>query len=353
MSAKLVSAIYIWLDAKQNLRDKEWSIYMNDRYRVGHLPQWKFDGSSTGQAIGEFSDVFICPVYVCKNPFRKNDRENILVLCETYNPNETRHKTNLRYRLKELMEKYKEHEPWAGFEQEWFVTLDGQPIGASFRDLVPQGPYFCSVGIDVNFGGEIKDEHYNLCLDAGLSIAGTNTEVAPGQHEFQIGPIKREACPKDALTTCDELIIARWLLHKIAASYGLGVSFDPKPMEGDWNGSGCHTNFSIKEMREKDGIQKIYEAAERLKINHSQNIQAYGEGNEQRLSGQHETSSIDVCDIGIGDRGKAIRIPTDVAREGRGYMEIRQPAANCSPYLVLTAIIETVLGNRYKHQKTD
>lgn len=48
------------------------------------LPYWNYDGSSTAQAPGTDSEVYLIPRRIFKDPFRKGN--NILVMCDQYLP---------------------------------------------------------------------------------------------------------------------------------------------------------------------------------------------------------------------------------------------------------------------------
>merc|ERR1719333_2027599 len=166
------------------------------------------------------------------------------------------------------MIKYKAHDPWFGIEQE-YTLMKPCKVGET-----SQGPYYCGAGTGVAIGRAVADEHYIKCIQAGVKIAGINAEVMPGQWEYQIGPAR-------GTEIGDHMRIARYIMLRVIESQGVVVSFSPKPMEGDWNGAGCHTNFSIKSMREKGGYEVITKVCEAFGTKAKEHIEEYGEGNEK------------------------------------------------------------------------
>ena len=328
MTAKL--AEYIWVDGTYptpGLRSKTKVLGVDEE-----PPIWGFDGSSTNQAEGHDSDCVLKPVKIVSDPLRQG--RDLLVLCEVLNTDMTPHKTNTRSACTSVANIYQEDDTWFGLEQEYTLMQNGRPLGFPENGFpAPQGQYYCSVGASNAFGRPIAEKHLEACLAAGLRISGVNAEVCPGQWEYQVGP----SGPVEA---SDDLWLARYLLERIAEDYDVTVSYDAKPVEGDWNGSGCHTNFSTKQMRESYDACK--EAANALGHDPAEHIMNYGVGISQRLTGLHETCSYREYRWGVSDRGASVRIPWQVARDKKGYIEDRRPNANCDPYTVTRLIVNTV-----------
>jgi glutamine synthetase len=334
-----VQAEYIWIGGSgQDLRSKTLSLESEVK-SISELPVWNYDGSSTGQAPGKDSEVYLKPVATFPDPFRRG--KNILVLCETCLPDGklTPIPTNTRFAANEIMSKAREHVPWFGIEQEYTLfEADGvTPLGWPTNGFpAPQGPYYCSVGANNAFGRRVVEAHYRTCLYAGVKISGCNAEVMPGQWEYQVGPC-------EGISSGDHVWLARYLMHRVCEDFGVIVSFDPKPKTGDWNGAGCHTNYSTKAMREDGGYKEIEKAIEKLGVKHAEHIRVYGEGNDRRLTGAHETAPIDKFSYGVANRGASVRIPRQAFLNGKGYFEDRRPASNMDPYIVTSKIVQTTI----------
>jgi glutamine synthetase len=332
-----ITAEYIWIDGQKptaKLRSK--TKIIDSVKSIGDVPEWGYDGSSTYQATGHFSDLLLRPVKMTPDPLHR-DRD-VLVLCEVLNPDGSVHPSNTRAHLRQVAERYADQEPWFGIEQEYTLFEGNRPLGWPDHGFpAPQGGYYCGVGSDEVFGRDLVEAHAAACMQAGIHIVGTNAEVMPAQWEFQIGAI-------GAPDIADELWLARWLLYRIGEEFGVSATLYPKPVKGDWNGAGAHTNFSTKATRAEGGMKVIEEAMKKLERNHDDHIKVYGAHNEERLTGLHETAPITSFRYGVSDRGASVRIPMATVNTGRGYFEDRRPAANMDPYEVCAKLIETVCG---------
>lgn len=352
---KAVIAEYVFIDGFNTTRSKTRIVTgrlfpgQEDRGLVFNVDVWNTDGSSTGQSQTKKSDIILAPRAMFNDPFNISTPEYkyILVLCDVLNPDGTPHSSNNRTKLFNVLsqigeEQLKKEDPWFGIEQEYLI-LDAKtntPFGG--YEWIPgkptseQGPFYCSAGGNVCFGREIAMEHMNACIAAGIAICGVNAEVAPAQWEFQIG-----IC--NPVVMGDHLWMARYILARVAEKHGAYISYDPKPLGTQWNGSGAHTNFSISRTRQsQSGMEEIHKIIKKLEGRHREHMVVYGDGNERRLTGIHETSNIGHFSYGDCDRGSSVRVPVNVLADGCGYLEDRRPASNADPYLVCTAILETV-----------
>ena len=323
---------YIWLAGytpTANLRSKT-KIVEDFGGKLENCPMWSFDGSSTQQAEGGSSDCLLKPVACYPDPVRKN---GFLVMTEVLNADGSPHESNGRSTIDD-----DDNDFWFGFEQEYFLWEPETNLPLGFpKDQTPQGQFYCSVGGKNTFGREIMDEHLDICLEAGINVEGTNAEVAAGQWEFQ-------TFAKGAKEAGDEMWIARYLLERVAENYGLAIEYHPKPLGAtDWNGSGMHANFSNNTLRtcgSEETYNKICEAFRPVVKEH---IDVYGADNDKRLTGEHETQSINEFSYGVSDRGASIRIPIMTVENGwKGWLEDRRPASNGDPYKIAGRIIKTV-----------
>ena len=325
---------YIWLDGyepTQSLRSKT-LIVADFSGDVADAPIWAFDGSSTEQAAGDASDCLLKAVAVFPDPDRFGG-DGFLIMAEVLQADGTPHPSNGRATIDDDDDDF-----WFGFEQE-YTLIDVEtdlPLGFPKDGYpAPQGPYYTSVGARNTFGRELVDEHLHLCLAAGLNVEGINAEVMMGQWEYQI-------FAKGAGRSGDEIWVARYLLERTAEKYGIAIDLHPKPIKGDWNGSGMHANFSNEAMREAGNRELFIKICETFSEHIQEHIAVYGADNDQRLTGAHETEALDKFSYGEFDRGASIRIPIGTIDDGwKGRLEDRRPASNADPYKVAAIIIKT------------
>lgn len=346
-----IFAEYIWIDGTRptKLTRSKTRILPDDAVNhsgnplepisIAGFPLWSSDGSSTCQASGRDSDIGLVPVRAVIDPLRGGN--SFLVLCEVLSPLGVPHASNTRAELRRVIDAGADAAgALFGFEQEYtFLSPDHRPLGFPAGGFPsPQGPYYCAVGSFNIFGRAVYEVFMQAAVLAGLALAGANFEVMPGQAEFQIGAV-------DALTACDHLWLARWLLHRITEEHHIAVTFDAKPVvEGDWNGAGMHANVSTQVMRQPGGLAHIEAACHALAQKRQEHLDVYGHGYQQRLTGHHETCSYHDFRFGIADRTASVRIPSHVAAAGHGYLEDRRPNANADPYEVAARLLRTILA---------
>lgn len=343
-----ICAEYVWIGGSGELRSKTRVLHIpeihikRNNINIDSFPKWNYDGSSTNQATTENSDIILEPCALFKDPFRGGP--NKLILCHAYDKENKPVACNNRQKALEIFNQKPEEEPWYGLEQEYFLINHNNhlPLGFSesntFMKKGQQGQYYCSAGFENAYGRHIAEEHLQKCIDAGIKISGINAEVAPGQWEFQIGPCV-------GIEEGDHLYMARYILQRVAEKYNVIVNLEPKPVPGNWNGSGCHMNFSTKNMRQgtsnKKGIEYINEAIEKLSKKHKEHMAVYGEDNDLRMTGSHETADYNTFSDGVSNRGASVRRGFNTIKDGRGYFEDRRPASNCDPYLITSKLFET------------
>ena len=337
---------YIWVGGDNELRSKtrviyDWSHGDPKNETIDLIPHWNYDGSSTNQAdCNKNTEVKIKPCFVCPDPLNKSDSQikYFLVLCDTYDIDDQPLATNTRYNANKLFQiDLFKNEPWYGLEQEYFIfPKNSSPLHSTEYGLMRENAeivcnrYYCGVN-NLSLERTIVTEHLDACIRAGLTISGINAEVSPSQWEFQIGPV-------EGITAGDQMLIAHFLLDRIAEKYDATICYDPKPFT-TLNGSGCHTNFSTVATRES--YDSILTYMSKLEKNHSLHISAYGKDNDKRLTGKNETSSMEQFSWGVGTRNTSIRIPNEVYANKKGYFEDRRPAANMDPYVVTSLIYKT------------
>jgi glutamine synthetase len=336
----MISAEYIWLGGNNEFRSKVRYV----KYE-SEITDWSYDGSSTGQASTENSEVILRPVA------KYYDTDKIFVLCETFYMKDSGELVPLVNNYRCRAAEYVKEEMWFGFEQEFFIyDLVREKMLGNYHNMPAQGQYYCGVEAvnDYRYGkaslenrnvGDVRgltEKIAQRCANLCLGITGWNLEVAPGQTEIQIFG--------KGLRACDDLMMMRYLAHRVLSEFSMKPVFSPKPIGSKWNGSGLHTNVSTGATRGEGGIEVIKRMMTMMAAAHAEHIAEYGEGNEARLTGLHETSSMNEFSWSVGGRHTSVRIPRLCAMEGKGYFEDRRPAANADPYRIAARIAKTITG---------
>ena len=130
------------------------------------------------------------------------------------------------------------YQPWFGMEQEFFIFDASTNVPIDFNMNNKQGKYYCSIDENPIKERYIMEEFIEKTSHAGICVCGINAEVAQGQWEFQIGPC-------EGILVGHHMMMARYILNRIAHMHSCKINYDPKALGNDWNGSGCHTNYSI------------------------------------------------------------------------------------------------------------
>jgi len=347
-----IIAEYLWLDVKLHMRSKYRTLvgqhtsdivsaFITRDVRVSKknvleiMPNWNYDGSSTGQCTTEQSEAILDPVNVIPHPFL---RQAVLVLCQTLARNGQPLLGNSRFDAEKAFDRIRDKHIWFGLEQEFFFfdKETKKPLGWKGRQQLEQGEYYCGINRSTESERAIMTELLETSLRVGLSMSGINQEVAPAQWEYQIGPV-------EGIEAADQMIFAKYILFSLCQKHNLYGAFHPKPLNGDWNGSGCHVNLSTKEMREEGGMKAIKNAIEKMSNDHENFIKRYtGRNNDMRLTGKHETSSMDTFSWSVGGRNTSVRVPYDTGRDGKGYLEDRRPGSSIDYYETLAKYTEYV-----------
>lgn len=349
MSERVIKLKYVWLDGLDTPMPRTKTRYIrqeeSDRnLELKDIPEWGFDGSSTGQADVSSSDMVLKPIKLYTSTENIN---NAYVMCEVYNIKDKPHISNSRSDLRKIFESDKNaDEINFGIEQEYVIInpKNQQPYkwpekyDEELKEMKtmfpgPQGRYYCGSGNFIR-GRDVVEEHARRCLDLGLKLTGTNAEVMLSQWEYQLGP-------QNALDLADDLVLARFLYDELADENDFAIETWPKLFKDNdaWAGTGCHINFSTPTlMNGSDNAKYIDSLLVDISEDHKKHIKVYGSGNEFRLTGKNETCHIDSFEWGNSDRSVAMRIPHNA-----NYIEDRRPGGNIDPYAALSALLESIL----------
>lgn len=292
-------------------------------------PLWNYDGSSTRQASTENSAVHLIPMKLYRHP-NKTLREKgaTLVLCGTSLPNDTIIETSRKMGNNEkgLM---------LGFELECFMIDNTKNVPVGYRHCEQCTDHYCSTSRDVDPRVQrFLDEVLETGIEMGIKLTGHNVEVAYGQIEFQVCNMGVDAC--------HDLEVLKYLMEYIGnkTEYNVRINYSCKPLGPHHNGSGMHTNFSNKKMRELNDVEYTTSIVEKLGTGHNEAMKIYGFDNETRLTGKHETSSYTEFTYAVASRAVSVRLQTKYNKETNQvvidatYAEDRRPNPTADQYLI-------------------
>lgn len=172
----------------------------------------------------------------------------------------------------------------------------------------------------------------------------TRLRPSAARHAAARRPVAPQIGPSEALPAADHLWAARYILSRVCEAFGVGVSWDPKPVPGDWPGCGCSVKFSTVETRVPgNGWFEIERQLSRLQQmeKHVMHMQAYGLGLDRRtgpLAGLFQPA----WDVGEGS-SSTLYVPSRVLLQRCGHWVDQRPGASLDPYIALLLLISTAL----------
>lgn len=335
---------YVWLDSNRNLRTKQKIIHFNQDYdeelfTLKNIPEWNYDGSSTGQAsIEGNTEIILRPVYITSPAYTSNpENQTVIAMCDIFDI--TGKCLSYRKEAEEYFnrEDVLKEDPWFGLEQEFFLFPKEKYNNGTinFNEISNKNEY---CGTNRNYTERsIISTFVESCNIFGITLSGINSEVSPHQWEFQLFG--------KGLNVCDQLYVARFILETIVEQQDYIVLYSPKINE-TISGSGCHVNFSTLSTRtQHTGYSVIEEYIKRFEENHMKLIDCCSEKNKERLSGKFETARWDRFTWGVGTRNTSIRVPNDTFKNKCGYLEDRRPGSDIDPYLYCKTMCKIALGH--------
>jgi len=217
-----------------------------------------------------------------------------------------------------------------------YVTGRELPEGNFGHRPGVKGGYFPVPPVDS--GQDLRAEMVTVMAEMGLPMEKHHHEVAPSQHELglKFGTLMQSA---------DAMQIYKYVVHQVAAAYGMTATFMPKPVMGD-NGSGMHVHQSIwkdgKPLFAGSGYADLSDTALYYIggiIKHARAINAFtnpSTNSYKRLIPGFEAPVL--LAYSARNRSASCRIPYVSSPKGK-RVEVRFPDPSANPYLAFTAMM--------------